>query len=84
MIDQLLSVVLDPLRLLDILIDGVSSGAQFWVQLKSVVITVAWTAVASFIILKIAGALVGLRVDAQTETEGLDLAEHGERGYHNG
>jgi len=66
------------------LADGVSSGAQFWVQLKSVAITVAWTAVASFFILKIAGALVGLRVDAQTETEGLDLAEHGERGYHNG
>jgi ammonia channel protein AmtB len=29
----------------------------------------------------LARAIVGLRVDVQTEVEGLDLAEHGERGY---
>ncbi|MEK9553613.1 MAG: ammonia channel protein, partial [Alphaproteobacteria bacterium] len=63
------------------LAEGVSAGAQFIVQFKSVAITVVWTAVASAIILMVARAIVGLRVDEQTEVEGLDLAEHGERGY---
>ena len=50
-------------------------------QLASVAITVAWTLVVSVIILMIAKAAAGLRVDDQTEVDGLDLAEHGERGY---
>ena len=37
--------------------------------------------VTTFIALKVAGALVGLRVDEETEFEGLDIAEHGEVGY---
>jgi ammonia channel protein AmtB len=28
--------------------------------------------------------VIGLRVDQQDEIEGLDLSQHGERGYHNG
>ena len=64
------------------LADGVSVSSQLGVQALSVFITVAWTAVASFIILKIVGAVTGLRVDEQTEIEGLDLSQHGERGYH--
>lgn len=64
------------------LADGVTAGAQFWVQFKSVAVTVAWTAVISFVILKVIGMIVGLRVDEQVEIEGLDLSEHGERGYH--
>ena len=63
------------------LADGVSAGSQFMVQLASVAITVVWTLVVSVIILMIAKAVVGLRVDDQTEVDGLDLAEHGERGY---
>ena len=61
---------------------GVSVGSQFMVQAKSVVITVIWTAVASYIILKIAAMFGGLRVDEEAELEGLDLSQHGERGYH--
>ena len=64
------------------LAEGVSAGAQFMVQLKSVVITVVWTAIASIIILKVIGLFISLRVDHETEVEGLDLREHGERGYH--
>ena len=64
------------------LAEGVSVSSQFGVQAISVLITVAWTAVASFIILKIVSAVTGLRVDEQTEIEGLDLSQHGERGYH--
>jgi Amt family ammonium transporter len=51
------------------------------VQLQSIAVTVIWTAVASVVILMIARAIGGLRVDEQTEVDGLDLAEHGERGY---
>ena len=66
------------------LAEGVSAGAQFMVQLKSVAITVAWTAIASVIILMIVRMFNSLRVDADVEVEGLDLSEHGERGYHTG
>jgi Amt family ammonium transporter len=66
------------------LAEGVSAGAQFMVQLKSVAITVAWTAITSVIILMIVRMFNGLRVDAEVEVEGLDLSEHGERGYHTG
>jgi ammonium transporter, Amt family len=66
------------------LAEGVTAGSQFMVQLSSVAITVLWTGIASYVILKIIGAAIGLRVDQQDEIEGLDLSQHGERGYHNG
>jgi Amt family ammonium transporter len=66
------------------LADGVTAGSQFMVQLSSVVITVLWTGIASYVILKVIGTVIGLRVDRQDEIEGLDLSQHGERGYHNG
>ena len=64
------------------LADGMTVASQLMVQAKSVVITVVWTAVASYAIFKIAGAIGGLRVDEEAELEGLDLSQHGERGYH--
>jgi Amt family ammonium transporter len=66
------------------LADGVTAGSQFLVQLSSVAITVLWTGIGSYVILKVIGAVIGLRVDQQDEVEGLDLSQHGERGYHNG
>jgi Amt family ammonium transporter len=64
--------------------EGVTVMSQLSVQAMSVIITVIWTAIASYIILKVAGALTGgIRVDEQDEIEGLDLSQHGERGYHN-
>jgi len=65
------------------LADGVTAGSQFMIQLASVAITVLWTGIASYVILKVIGAVIGLRVDQQDEIEGLDLSQHGERGYHN-
>ncbi len=56
-------------------------GAQVWSQTKGVLITVVWTGVVSFIAYKIVDMVVGLRVSEETETEGLDTVEHGERGY---
>ena len=66
------------------LADGVTAGSQFMVQLASVAITVLWTGIASYVILKVIGAVIGLRVDQQDEIEGLDLSQHGERAPHNG
>ncbi len=64
------------------LAEGITVGSQLIVQAKSILITVIWTAVASFIILKIAAVAGGLRVNDDAELEGLDLSQHGERGYH--
>jgi len=50
-------------------------------QLKAVVLTIVWSVVATAIIAFIVKAVVGLRPDPDTETAGLDLAEHGEQGY---
>ena len=62
--------------------DGVSISDQFMVQLYSVGITVGWTALISFIILKAIQATSGIRISEQDEIEGLDVTQHGERAYH--
>jgi Amt family ammonium transporter len=62
-------------------LDGYAMGHQVWVQLVAVAIAVGWCAVASFVLYKLVDMLVGLRVAPETEREGLDLAEHGERAY---
>jgi Amt family ammonium transporter len=51
---------------------------QLWIQVKSVLITVVYGAVMSFVILKLIDLAIGLRVDKEVEREGLDLALHGE------
>jgi Amt family ammonium transporter len=62
-------------------IDGYSMGGQVWIQIVAVLITIAWCGVVSFILYKLVDMIVGLRVNADNEREGLDLAEHGERAY---
>ncbi|MGB1441723.1 MAG: ammonium transporter, partial [Candidatus Puniceispirillaceae bacterium] len=64
------------------LAEGMTVTSQLSVQAASVAITVLWTAIASYIILKVISATIGLRVDEQDEIEGLDISQHGERGYH--
>ena len=57
-------------------------GSQIGVQLASVGVTIAWSAVVSVIALTIAKLVCGgLRVSPEQESTGLDLAEHDERGY---
>jgi Amt family ammonium transporter len=58
------------------LIDG--NPHQVLVQLYGVACTVVYDAIASLILLKLVDLTIGLRVDADTEREGLDLAIHGE------
>ena len=63
------------------LADGVTIGQQVGAQCLSLVVTIVFSGVLSFIILKIVDGIVGLRVDENEEQEGLDLALHDERGY---
>ena len=62
--------------------DGVSSmGGQLYIQIFGVIVTFVFTLIGSWILLKLVDQLVGLRVDDEEETEGLDLVLHDERGY---
>ncbi|HSX73422.1 MAG TPA: ammonium transporter [Shinella sp.] len=56
-------------------------GGQLVTQILAVVATVIWASIGTVIAIFIAKAVTGLRVNAETETEGLDLGEHGERAY---
>jgi Amt family ammonium transporter len=55
--------------------------AQLKVQAIGVVTVVAWSAIATIIIITICKLVTGLRVSEETETIGLDEAEHGENAY---
>ncbi len=61
-------------------IDG-SIGNQVTVQAIGIVVTIAYTGILSWIILKAVGAVIGLRVSEEEESEGLDIALHQESGY---
>ena len=62
--------------------EGQTAMSQFVVQFKAVVLTVIWTSIFTYLILKVTSLIVPLRVDEQEEIEGLDLRSHGEKGYH--
>lgn len=54
---------------------------QLWIQFKGVLFTVVYTTIVTFVILKVIDAVMGLRVNDEEETVGLDLSLHNERGY---
>jgi len=56
-------------------------GMQVWVQAKGVIFTVVYTAIVTYVILKVLDLVMGLRVNEEEESVGLDLAQHNERGY---
>ena len=56
-------------------------AGQLWIQFKGVAFTVIYTAVITYIILKVLDLVMGLRVSEESESVGLDLSEHNERGY---
>ncbi len=58
-----------------------SVGGQLFIQLKASVVAIVYTVIVTFLILKIADMLFGLRVSESDETEGLDSASHGESAY---
>jgi Amt family ammonium transporter len=55
--------------------------AQMISQSKAVLTTLVWSGVGSAIIYKVVDLIVGLRVPIESEREGLDISEHGERAY---
>jgi ammonium transporter, Amt family len=61
--------------------EGMTLSRQLYVQVVGVAAVVAWSVVVTYILLKLVDAIVGLRVGPEKETEGLDLSDHGERGY---
>jgi Amt family ammonium transporter len=62
--------------------DGITSIAgQLTVQATGVIVTILYTVFATYVILKVVDMLIGLRVDDEHETQGLDLVLHDERGY---
>jgi len=61
--------------------EGMTMASQVGVQVVGIVATFLYTAVVTFVILKLVNAMLGLRVDADQETTGLDLGLHDERGY---
>ena len=58
-------------------------GSQLLVQLAAVMITAAYSCIASYLLLRAIHLAIGLRVPADWEQRGLDLSEHEERGYAN-
>lgn len=57
------------------------SGAQLAMQTISIVIIAIWTIVATFVVFKLADAIVGLRLNPEEEQEGMDINEHGILAY---
>ena len=58
------------------LIEG--NPRQLLIQLYGVVVTLLWSGALTFVLLKVVGAFVPLRVSLQQELEGLDISQHGE------
>ena len=62
--------------------DGVSTiGGQLGIQLTGIAATFVYTAIVSWILLRVVDAIVTVRVDQEDETAGLDIVLHDERGY---
>lgn len=63
--------------------DGLFYGnaGQLWVQLISVLATIAFAFVVTLVILSVLKATMGIRVSEEEERMGLDLTQHNERGY---
>ena len=62
--------------------DGYSPVGQTIIQFQAVGITIVWCGVISYVLYKIVDMSIGLRVDAEAESQGLDLSVHGEAAYH--
>ena len=61
--------------------DQVTMAEQLGVQVLGIVVIGAWSAVLTWLLLKLTDAVTGLRVSAEEETEGLDTVLHNEKGY---
>jgi Amt family ammonium transporter len=60
----------------------VAGGGLWFEQVKAIGITLALAVIGTVVIAYVVKAVIGLRANEEVETIGLDLAEHGEEGYH--
>ena len=58
-----------------------NAGTQLMAQIKGVLVTVVWSAIASAIVFSLIKYTIGLKASDDAQEEGLDTAEHGERAY---
>jgi Amt family ammonium transporter len=71
-------------------LNGLADGAlfgnpgQLGVQATAVAVTIVYSGVMSFILLKLIGAVIPLRASSADESVGLDLSNHGEEAYVHG
>ena len=61
--------------------EDMNMASQVSVQLIGIGSTFVYTALVTWVLLKLVDSMLGLRMDAEEETNGLDLVEHNERGY---
>jgi len=61
--------------------EGQTMASQVTVQLVGVAVTLIWSAVLTWLIVRLVDALIGMRVAQEEETEGLDTVLHNEKGY---
>ena len=61
--------------------DGMTMEKQVMVQITGILAVGAWSGIVTWILLKLTDAITGMRVTPDEETEGLDTAEHNEKGY---
>jgi len=61
--------------------DKVTVGDQILTQLAGIGATAVWSGVLTWVLLKLVDAVAGMRVGADSETEGLDTVLHNEKGY---
>ncbi|MCB2063049.1 MAG: ammonium transporter, partial [Novosphingobium sp.] len=61
--------------------DGMTMGNQFLGQVVGIGVVAIWSIIASVIIALMVSVLFPMRVDDQTERDGLDIASHGERAW---
>ena len=61
--------------------DGMPMSSQFMVQLIGVAVVFMWTAVLTWLCLRITGAFTDLRIEESKEIDGLDINDHEEKGY---
>ena len=60
-----------------------SISEQVTIQFIGVIFTIVWCGIFTYLALKVTNSLVGLRVSDENEETGIDLTEHGEKGYNN-
>ncbi|HAU22689.1 MAG TPA: ammonia channel protein, partial [Erythrobacter sp.] len=56
-------------------------ASQVWIQVKAVVVAIAWAGIGAAVAAYVTKLVLGLRVTPEVESDGLDIGDHGERAY---